>query len=69
MDLSAALQQHGLSDKELGQKLGVSSEIVRRWRLGKQRPGTGAVIRLEEQLGIPRSISRPDLWPPSEAAA
>jgi repressor LexA len=48
-------EQHGLTQQELGQIAGVSDKAVSTWENGTKTPRMGAVSRLAEHFGIPKS--------------
>lgn len=67
MDLDAFLTDLGLSDTTAANRLGVSSEAIRLWRRGKRQVPAERAVQIETELGVPRHVTRPDLWP-AEAA-
>ena len=48
-------------------KLGAKYQTLYKQYLGERNVGPRAAILYERILGIPRSETRPDLWPPTEA--
>lgn len=54
-------------DAEWASVLGVSVRAVASWRYGERKPSAQMAFALE-RAGVPRHVSRPDLWPPGEAA-
>jgi transcriptional regulator with XRE-family HTH domain len=46
------LDQSGLTDREIGQRIGVSQQSVNRWRRGEQVPGLERAAALAEALGV-----------------
>jgi DNA-binding transcriptional regulator YdaS (Cro superfamily) len=64
MEIAAYLEKHGLTDRALARRLGVSDDLVRLWRLGSLPIGAKRVLAVEAATGIPRYRLRPDLYPP-----
>jgi transcriptional regulator with XRE-family HTH domain len=52
--LQALRARAGLTQEELADRVGVSLERVQRWETGGDEPGSGAVDKLAEALGVPR---------------
>lgn len=48
-------EQHGLTQRELGEIAGVSDKAVSTWELGSKAPRMGAITRLAAHFGIPNS--------------
>ena len=62
MGLQDVLARVGLSDAELGSRLGVSAEAVRLWRSGARRISPVHVKKIELDFNIPRHELRPDIY-------
>jgi transcriptional regulator with XRE-family HTH domain len=52
MRVVALIEAARLTDRELGQRIGVSQQSVNRWRRGEQVPGVERAASLAEALGI-----------------
>jgi transcriptional regulator with XRE-family HTH domain len=61
-DLNALFERYGVSDEALEKQLGVGAEAIRLWRRGKRRLSPSRAIEVEQKFGIPRHVTRPDLW-------
>lgn len=48
-------EQHGLTQRELGEIAGVTDKAVSTWELGVKAPRMGAVARMAAHFGIPKS--------------
>ena len=58
--------EHGLSQAELGKIAGVSDKAVSTWELGTKIPRMGAVEKMANYFGIPKSAIVDDaLRPPA----
>ena len=60
-------EQHQLTQKELGAIAGVSDKAVSTWENGTKEPRMGAIQRLAEYFGIPKSTLLDDTDTPSPA--
>lgn len=49
------------SDKEWASLLGCTERAVASWRYGTRRPSVRMAVAIEA-AGIPRHVSRPDVW-------
>lgn len=52
---------HGVTQRELGRKLGVKDAAITKWEKG--RVPAERVLDLERVTGVPRHRIRPDLYP------
>jgi DNA-binding transcriptional regulator YdaS (Cro superfamily) len=68
MAIAAYLTEHGLTDAELANQVGVSAELVRLWRHGRRTISAKRAVVVSRVTGIPRHELRPDLWEPPESA-
>lgn len=57
-------ETHGLTQQELGLIAGVSDKAVSTWENGTKTPRLGAVTRMAEHFGIPKSEILDDAAPP-----
>ena len=55
-------RQHGLSQEELAQKLGVSRQAVSRWELGSATPDAGNLLQLSRLLEVSADFLLHDEW-------
>ncbi len=62
-------EQHGLTQRELGEIAGVSDKAVSTWELGLKEPRLGAVARLAAHFGVSKSVILDDAAPSSGFAA
>lgn len=60
--LSAYIQENGLTQRALAQKLGISSQFLNQIISGVRRPGVDLTKRIESVTGIPRHVLRPDVY-------
>lgn len=60
--MARVMARYGLKPGALAAAAGVSTESVRQWRLGQNRPTPERARLIERKLGIPRHEIRPDLW-------
>lgn len=51
----------GLTQNALAKELGVASNTVSRWEIGKRKVDGDLVPMISEKTGIPKSELRPDL--------
>ena len=58
---------NGLTQSELGQKLGVSAETIYRWENGKRAPSLAGLQRIAKKTGI--SVQKLVAAPESAGAA
>ena len=49
-------EQHGLTQRELGEIAGVSDKAVSTWENGTKEPRMGAVARLAAHFGVSKSV-------------
>jgi transcriptional regulator with XRE-family HTH domain len=61
--LAARLDELGLTQSELSERLGVSTSAVSRWLSGDRRPSLEKAFEIESDLGIPA-----ELWLSPDAA-
>ena len=52
LNLKAARDAQGLTQREVAHALGIDSFQVSRWELGKVRPSDETLVRLAEVLGL-----------------
>ncbi len=62
-------EQHGLTQRELGEIAGVSDKAVSTWELGIKEPRLGAVARIAAHFGVSKSAILDDTAPASAFAA
>jgi DNA-binding transcriptional regulator YdaS (Cro superfamily) len=62
--IDRALTEHGLGNREVATALGISTEAVRRWRVGSNGLRAEPAMEIHRKFGIPLHQLRPDLWPP-----
>lgn len=62
-------EQHGLTQRELGEIAGVSDKAVSTWELGLKEPRLGAVARLAAHFGVSKSAILDDAAPSSPPSA
>jgi phage repressor protein C with HTH and peptisase S24 domain len=53
-------QEIGLSQEELGSGVGVTKSTISQWELGKAHPKPKNIVRLAEQLNVPRETIEED---------
>lgn len=69
MCIKPYLRDRGLSQRDIAKAAGVGESTVSRWFAYLRDPKTGypipaeAAVKLEDAVGIPRHMLRPDLWP------
>lgn len=61
MSLSAYLKEKGLSQSAVAQAAGVKPAFVSHWVNLRKRVPAERALRLQRELGIPLSVTRPDL--------
>lgn len=62
--LSLAKERAGGTAK-LAEKLGITSQAISQWR----RIPVERVLEIETATGVPRSVLRPDIYPPAREGA
>lgn len=62
-------EEHGLTQRELGEIAGVSDKAVSTWELGTKEPRMAAVARMATYFQIPKSAILDDPLPAAEFAA
>ena len=50
--LAQEMEARGLTDTELGARVGVSADTMRNYRTGKTSPKAPCAVRIAEQLGV-----------------
>lgn len=66
--LTALMQDRSWSNEDLGRRLGVSDEMVRRWRAGKSEPRLSLLVKLADLLGVEIDyLARPESLAPNRS--
>lgn len=59
--VDAVVEKHFQTKREFAQKIGVSEQLLQKWR--KTKIPAERVLGIEEKTGIPRHELRPDIYP------
>jgi len=62
LDKRAIIGMHLASKSDLADALGITRQALSQWR----RVPHERVLEIEKLLGIPRTVMRPDIYPPTE---
>lgn len=67
--LQTLREEHGMSQLELAEQLGVSRQTVSRWETGQIKPSADNLLRLSQLWGVPVDALLKDDWTPPEEKA
>lgn len=67
--LQTLREEHGMSQLELAEQLGVSRQTVSRWETGQIKPSADNLLRLSQLWGVPVDAFLKDGWTPPEEKA
>lgn len=65
--LQTLREEHGMSQLELAEQLGVSRQTVSRWETGQIKPSADNLLRLSQLWGVPVDALLKDGWAEEKA--
>lgn len=65
--LQTLREEHGMSQLELAEQLGVSRQTVSRWEAGQIKPSADNLLRLSQLWGVPVDALLKDDWAEEKA--